>query len=109
MKIARIEVYQTDLPYAGGSYKLSGGRVYTSFDATFVQMVTDCGLEGWGESTPFGPNYIAAHARGVRAGIAEIAPAVIGLDPRLHARFCDAMDVALLGHNHAKSALDNAC
>ncbi|GGY02642.1 hypothetical protein GCM10007160_33060 [Litchfieldella qijiaojingensis] len=68
MKIREIEVYQVDLPYAGGTYRLSGGRSYTGFDATLVCLRTDTGLEGWGESTPFGPNYIASHARGVRAG-----------------------------------------
>ena len=36
MKIAAIDVYQVDLPYAGGTYQLSSGREYTSFDATFV-------------------------------------------------------------------------
>jgi cis-L-3-hydroxyproline dehydratase len=30
MKIARIELYQRDLPYAGGVYLLSGGREYRS-------------------------------------------------------------------------------
>ena len=109
MKITGIAVYQADLPYAGGTYRLSGGREYTSFDATFARVITECGLDGWGESTPFGPNYIAAHARGVRAGLAELAPAVMGLDPRQHPRLYDAMDGALLGHSHAKTPIDVAC
>ena len=109
MKITGIEVYQIDLPYAGGVYRLSGGRTYTTFDATIVRLVTDEGLEGWGESTPFGPNYIAAHARGVRAGIAEMAEAVTGLDPRHVDRVNEAMDHALAGHLHAKTAIDVAC
>lgn len=109
MKIASIELYQVDLPYAGGSYELSGGRVYTGFDASIVCVRSDTGLAGWGESTPFGPNYIAAHARGARAGIAEIAPHLLGRDPREVDRVNDAMDEALTGHNHAKAALDIAC
>lgn len=109
MKIKKIEVYQVDLPYAGGTYKLSGGRSYTSFDSTIVRMVTECGLEGWGESTPFGSNYIAAHALGVRAGIAEIAPQLLGADPRHVDRINDRMNQALVGHNHAKTPLDVAC
>jgi cis-L-3-hydroxyproline dehydratase len=64
MRIARIELYQRDLPYSGGVYRLSGGREYRSFDASFVRVVTDTGLDGWGESTPFGSTYIAAHALG---------------------------------------------
>ncbi len=109
MKIAAIDVFQVDLPYAGGSYQLSGGRTYTHFDATIVRLTTACGLEGWGESTPFGANYIAAHARGVRAGIAEMAPGLIGCDPRLSDRFNERMDQLLIGHLHAKTALDVAC
>lgn len=109
MKIERIDVFQVELPYAGGVYRLSGGRKYTSFDATIVRITTDTGLEGWGESTPFGATYIASHAMGVRAGIAEIAPNLLGLDPRRVDRINDAMDEALVGHEHAKTALDVAC
>lgn len=54
MKIKRIELYQIDLPYSGGVYHLSGGREYRSFDASIVKIIADNGLEGWGESTPFG-------------------------------------------------------
>lgn len=108
-KIERIDVFQVDLPYAGGVYRLSGGREYRSFDATLVRITTDSGLEGWGESTPFGATWIASHARGVRAGIEEIAPSLIGLDPRRVDRINDAMDRALVGHLHAKTAIDVAC
>lgn len=109
MKIARIEVYAAHLPYSGGTYRLSGGRSYTGFDATFTRVITDTGMEGWGESTPFGSTYIAAHARGVRAGLEEIAPAVLGHDPRTLERINDTMDAALVGHNHAKTPIDVAC
>ncbi len=109
MRINRIDVYQAELPYNGGTYVLSGGREYTSFDATVVRVTTACGIAGFGESTPFGPNYIAAHAAGVRAGIAEVAPQLIGMDPRQTDRVYDAMDQALCGHAHAKTALDVAC
>lgn len=109
LKIERIDVFKVDLPYSGGVYLLSGGREYRSFDATFVRITTNDGLEGWGESTPFGSTYIASHAMGVRAGIAEIAPSLIGLDPRHVDRVNEAMDNALVGHLHAKTALDVAC
>ena len=108
MKIKRIELYSLELPYSGGVFLLSGGREYRAFEGVFVRIETDEGIEGWGESTPFGSTYIAAHARGARAGIAEIAPHLIGRDPRQTDRMTDAMDEALLGHNHAKSAIDLA-
>ncbi|CAG7935943.1 unnamed protein product [Penicillium salamii] len=107
--INRIDIFQVDLPYSGGVYRLSSGREYTGFDATIVRITTNNGLEGWGESTPFGSTFVAAHALGVRSGIAEIAPKLIGLDPRRVERINDVMDATLIGHEHAKAALDIAC
>jgi L-alanine-DL-glutamate epimerase-like enolase superfamily enzyme len=109
MKISRIDLYTAELPYSGGVYRLSGGRTYESFDSSIVRLTCDDGTEGWGESTPFGSTYIAAHAGGVRAGIAELAPRLIGLDPRQTDRIYDVMDGALVGHHHAKTPLDVAC
>ena len=109
MKIARIEIYQHDLPVKGGIYRLSGGREYTSYDATFVRILSEDGLEGWGETTPFGSTYIASHAGGARAAIALLAPTLIGQDPRAHDRRQDIMSEALSGHRDARCALDVAC
>lgn len=109
MKIAKIEVFQANLPYSGGVYQLSGGREYAGFDASFVRITTECGIEGWGESTPFGATYIAAHGAGARAGIAEMAPSLLGQDPRHLDRINETMDGALVGHNHAKTPIDVAC
>ena len=109
MKITRIEVHQAELAYAGGVYRLSGGREYRAFDATILSLHCDDGTVGWGESTPFGSTYVAAHAGGVRAALDLLAPAVIGLDPRCHDRIQDAMDTVLTGHAAAKTAIDVAC
>ncbi|CAG7930357.1 unnamed protein product [Penicillium olsonii] len=108
LKIAKIDVFQLDLPYSGGVYYLSGGREITRFDATFVRVTTNNGIEGWGESTPF-DQYIPSHGLGIRAAVAEIAPKLIGLDPRKVDRLNDAMDAVLLGNESAKSAIDVAC
>ena len=109
MKITRIEVHQAELAYAGGVYRLSGGREYRAFDATILSLHCDDGTVGWGESTPFGSTYVAAHAGGVRAALDLLAPAVIGLDPRCHDRIQDAMDTVLTGDAAAKTAIDVAC
>ncbi|KAI9036463.1 mandelate racemase/muconate lactonizing enzyme family protein [Aspergillus affinis] len=109
LKIKRIDVFQLDMPYSGGIYYLSVGREYPSFGGTFVRITAEDGIEGWGESTPFGSNFIASHALSVRVGIAEIAPKLIGQDPRGVNRINDIMDDTLLGHEHAKAALDIAC
>ncbi|MFT3691319.1 hypothetical protein [Paenirhodobacter sp.] len=100
LAIEKIDVYQVNFPYSGGVYTLSGGWEYRSFDTTIVRITADNGIAGSGESTPFGSTYIALHAFGVRAGIAEIAPHLLGLDLRRVKRINEAMDQALLGHEH---------
>ncbi|MEJ2871929.1 enolase C-terminal domain-like protein [Actinomycetospora sp. OC33-EN08] len=109
MRIGRVELYGVELPYAGGTYHLSGGRTYESFDAAVVRIACDDGTEGWGESTPFGSTYLAAHPAGTRAGIAVLAPALLGQDPRRVERVNDVMDRTLVGHHDARTALDVAC
>lgn len=44
---------QVEFPYSGGTYRLSGGREYPSFDATIVRLRTDAGLDGWGSDVAF--------------------------------------------------------
>ncbi|TDQ47322.1 L-alanine-DL-glutamate epimerase-like enolase superfamily enzyme [Actinomycetospora succinea] len=109
VRITRIALYAVELPYSGGVYHLSGGRTYTSFEAAIVRLTCDDGTEGWGESTPFGSTYVAAHPAGTRAGIGLLAPALLGLDPRRSERVGDVMDATLTGHHDARTALDVAC
>jgi L-alanine-DL-glutamate epimerase-like enolase superfamily enzyme len=52
VKISRIALYTTELPYSAGVYRLSAGRTYESFDASIVRITCDDGTEGWGEGTP---------------------------------------------------------
>jgi L-alanine-DL-glutamate epimerase-like enolase superfamily enzyme len=110
MRITRISVYRAELPVPGEGYRLSGGRIFRSLDSTLVALETDQGGHlGWGESCPFGSIYLPAHALGVRAGIAELAPHLLGLDPTRPERVNEVMDAVLPGHPHAKSAVDLAC
>ncbi|MEM7337093.1 MAG: mandelate racemase/muconate lactonizing enzyme family protein [Actinomycetota bacterium] len=109
MKITRIDVWAVDLPLVR-PYSLSGGRLhFERLDSTIVRLATDEGLVGWGEGCPWGSSYLPAFARGVRAGIQELAPAVLGLDPRRTDVVYRAMDLALPGHPYVKSAVDLAC
>ena len=109
MKITSIRAYQIDLPLREGSYKWSGGNSVSVFDSTVVAVETDEGLTGWGEICPLGPAYLPAYARGARAGIAEMAPQLLGLDPRALALLNERMDAAMRGHPYVKSAIDMAC
>jgi len=109
MKIQSITVYQVDLPLHEGSYKWSGGKSVTVFDSTIVKIETDAGVTGFGEVCPLGPFYLPAYGPGARAGIAELAPHLLGEDPTHLDRVNRLMDHHLKGHPYAKSALDIAC
>ena len=109
MKIKRIEAYRVDLPLHEGSYKWSGGKSVTVFDSTVVCVETDSGLRGWGECCPLGPFYLPAYAAGVRAGIRELGPHLIGEDPLQLEKLNRRMDAAMKGHPYVKSPIDQAC
>ena len=109
MKITRIEAWQLDLPLYK-PYWLSGGRLrFESLDSTLVRIDTDAGVSGWGEACPWGVTYLPAFGKGIRAGLDQIAPLLLGRDPRQADALNRVMDLALPGHPYIKSALDIAC
>ena len=109
MKIGRIRAYRVDLPLHEGSYKWSGGKSVSAFDSTVVEVETDAGLVGYGEVCPLGPFYLPAYAAGVRAGLAELGPHLLGEDPCELQKLNRRMDAALKGHPYVKSGIDMAC
>ena len=109
MKIDRIRAYRVELPLREGSYKWSGGKSVDVFDSTVVEVTTDAGIVGWGEVCPLGPFYLPAYAAGVRAGIVELGPHLLGEDPRELGKLNRRMDAALKGHAYVKSPIDMAC
>ncbi|VTR92569.1 muconate-lactonizing protein : Mandelate racemase/muconate lactonizing protein OS=Oceanibaculum indicum P24 GN=P24_05304 PE=4 SV=1: MR_MLE_N: MR_MLE: MR_MLE_C [Gemmata massiliana] len=109
MRITRISAWQVDLPLHEGSYKWSGGKSVTVFDSTVVAVETDAGTTGYGEVCPLGPAYLPAYAAGVRAGLKELAPKLLGEDPTQLGKLNRTMDAALKGHPYVKSAVDVAC
>src|SRR2546421_1521444 len=109
MKITRIFAHRVELPLHEGSYKWSGGKSVSVFDSTIVGVEPDTGHVGYGEVCPLGPFYLPAYAEGVRAGLRELAPHLIGFDPRELAKLNHRMDAALKGHPYVKSGIDVAC
>ena len=108
-RIAAVDVFSYRLTYVHGTYVMSGGREITELDSTVVRVTTADGVEGFGEVCPLGPAYLPGHAAGAVAALAEIAPAVVGLDVASSSAVNRAMDRALSGHAYAKSPLDIAC
>ena len=67
MKITRIRIYKKGLPYVGGTYAWGAGNAITVAQASVVVIDTDAGVQGCGEFTPCGENYMVAHSEGVEA------------------------------------------
>jgi L-alanine-DL-glutamate epimerase-like enolase superfamily enzyme len=109
MRIDSIRAYQVDLPLHEGSYKWSGGKLVEVFDSTVVAVETDQGVTGYGEVCPLGPFYLAAYGAGVRAGLEELGPHLIGMDPTRLGALNQRMDRALKGHPYVKTGIDMAC
>lgn len=107
MRIERITVHEARLPVASGRYRTASTTV-EALDSTLVEIATDDGLTGWGETCPLGPVYQPHHALGARAALARIGPGLLGTDaasPRVVAARTDAL---LAGHEYAKAAVDIA-
>ncbi|SDR55831.1 L-alanine-DL-glutamate epimerase [Rhizobiales bacterium GAS113] len=109
MKITGIKAWQVDLPLKEGRYKWSNDNFVTVFDSTVVAVETDAGVTGYAECCPLGSAYLPAFARGVRTGIEEIGPKLLGLDPTDLGVLNRRMDAALRGHPYVKSPIDIAC
>ncbi|MBM3902936.1 MAG: mandelate racemase [Verrucomicrobia bacterium] len=109
MKIRRILAHRVELPLHETTYNWSGGKSVTVFDSTIIGVETDTGHIGYGEVCPLGPFYLPAYADGVRAGLRELGPHLIGEDPRQLVRLNRRMDAVLKGHPYVKSGIDIAC
>ena len=109
MKIQAIKAYQVDLPLREGRYSWSGGNYVEVFDSTVVAVETDAGITGYAECCPLGSAYLPAYAQGVRAGLAEIGPKLIGTDPTKLWPLNHLMDAVLRGHPYVKAPIDIAC
>jgi L-alanine-DL-glutamate epimerase-like enolase superfamily enzyme len=109
LKITRISLFAQDQPFRDGTYTCSGGRSAEGFESSIAKIETDAGITGWGEMAPLGSFYDPAFVGGARAGLAELAPALIGQDPAQVDAINQRMDLLLNGHPYAKAALDMAC
>lgn len=109
MKITGIRAYQVDLPLKEGRYNWSNDNFVEVFDSTIVAIETSTGITGYGECCPLGSAYLPAYAAGVRSGLAEIAPQLIGMDPTGLGPLNRHMDSVLRGHPYIKAPIDIAC
>jgi cis-L-3-hydroxyproline dehydratase len=109
IKIIGIRAWKVGLPLKEGRYSWSNGNFVEEFDSTIVAVYTDTGITGYSECCPLGSAYLPAYAHGVRAGLEEIGPKVIGLDPTDLDVLNRHMDAVLRGHPYVKAPIDIAC
>ena len=109
MKITGIKAWQIDLPLVEGRYSWSNGNYVEVFDTTVVAVETDAGITGYAECCPLGSAYLPAYALGVREGLREIGPKLIGFDPTNLNGLNRHMDAVLRGHPYVKAPIDIAC
>lgn len=107
MKIERVRAFRMLQPFVEGPYHMSKGRVADAFDSVIVE-ISSAGIAGWGEMAPLGTFYSAAFAAGTEAGVKEIAPHLLGQDPRALTQITRLMDSVFKGHPYVKSAIDMA-
>ena len=109
MKISAIELYEYDLTYSHGTYVMSKGRSAKQQPSNLVRVITDSGIEGWGEAATLSGNYLPVFAGSTRAALRELAPLLIGQDPRRSTHLQRLMSAVLMGQANAKNAFDVAC
>lgn len=78
MKITDVETYWTQIPFdMGGKPKVMGGLNWQTMNTVWLRIITDAGVEGWGEA--FGHGCSAATMTVLDT---QLAPALLGQDAR---------------------------
>jgi cis-L-3-hydroxyproline dehydratase len=109
MKITGLDVFQYNVGYAHGTYVMSGGRHAATEDGTVVRVLTDEGLDGWGEITTLGKIYLPTFPEGIRTALKDLGAALVGTDPTNIGKVNRVMNSILMGQEFAKSPIDIAC
>ena len=108
MRIARVAAYRQLQPFRDGPY-ICRNQSEDGTDSTIVVLESDDGPRRRGRDGAARRVLRPAFAAGTRAGVAELAPLLVGADPREPRRACGAsLDDAMLGQPFVKSALDMA-
>lgn len=108
VKITRVRAFRQLQPFRRGNYAM-GHVGSAAFDSTIVAFDTDAGITGFGEMAVISAVYADSFAAGARAGIADLAPLLLGADPTQPRAVLALLDGAMRGQPYVKSALDMAC
>jgi L-alanine-DL-glutamate epimerase-like enolase superfamily enzyme len=110
VKITQLTAFQFDAPVVEAEdARISGGRTFSGITTTIVKLDTDEGSIGWGESAPYGPQYLPYIAGAILPGLDLVVPKLLGRNPLAIQQINETMDETLYGHPHVKTAIDMAC
>ncbi|MGZ8686917.1 MAG: mandelate racemase/muconate lactonizing enzyme family protein [Gaiellaceae bacterium] len=108
MRATRVRAFRQRQPFRRGNYAM--GHVGSpAFESLIVALDTDEGVTGWGEMAVISPAYADSFAAGAEAGVGELAPLLLGVDPTQPRAVLTLLDSAMRGQPYVKSALDMAC
>ncbi|MEZ5811973.1 MAG: enolase C-terminal domain-like protein [Rhizobiaceae bacterium] len=103
--IETIRVHTVSIParavHSHGSGDVSG------INSVVVEIVTDGGVTGWGEASPW-PVFTGTVEANAAALHVYLRPHLLGKDPVQVERHLATADRAIVGHNEAKAALETA-
>ena len=112
MRIQRIETIPVRIPLKPERRMISALGRHDVSEFLLVRVITDDGLEGWGEATVT-PRWSGETCLGARAMVEGVlAPAVVGADIANIADMVELdrrMDAVAVGNWFAKSAIEMAC
>ena len=104
-KIETIRVHTVSIP-AKAVHSHGSGDV-AGINAVLLEIVTDTGLTGWGEASPW-PVFTGTAQGNAVALHVHLRPHLIGADPVQVEVHLNRANKVLVGHNEAKAALETA-
>lgn len=104
-KIQQIRVHQILIP-AKAVHSHGSGDV-AGINSVILEVVTDTGLTGWGEASPW-PVFTGTREGNAAALHVHLRPHLIGQDPVQVEKHMAMADRVLVGHPEAKAALEMA-
>jgi muconate/chloromuconate cycloisomerase len=108
MKITKIRVSAVNIPTAK-TYRVAVMGTITSTQSVIVEMYTDEGLVGIGETDP-ALAFTGESQQTVMTMLKHhLGPAVLGMDPRAVEAIHGRMDAVCVENHFAKAAIDLAC
>lgn len=109
MKIKGFRVRELRVPLAHPYVLSNAYGVQNGTSNIVLELFTDEGVVGWGESDPW-PAFTGDTAESVVAVLSKyLVPALMGMDPTDVASINERMDAVLRGNGTSKASIDVAC